>query len=370
MASTLNRPYALLRRLKWLRRLKPLIACAPCVLLLAASACTVPTVSFAPPSATRERDPETVAPLPGAESAGVIARNDRFVVYVPRNEETLASIASEFLGDATRAWEIASFNHITSAAPGEAIAIPLRPVNPLGISAGGYQTVPILCYHRVGPFKGPMVMPRETFAAQMDYLASNGYQVIRLADLPDFLAGKRALPPRAVVITFDDGHISSYQQAYPILRQHGFAATFFLYTDFLGVGEGLSWAQIEEMSKSGLIDFQSHSKTHSNLIVRQPGETDQRYRERIDAELRVPREVIERKLPGKVTHHAFPFGDANPLVLERLKLTGHQLGLTVNPGGNAFFAFPLMLRRTMIFGGASMDNFRAALQASREAHLQ
>ena len=124
------------------------------------------------------------------------------------------------------------------------------------------------------------------------------------------------------------------------------------------------------MSKSGLIDFQSHSKSHANLIVRLPGESDARYRERVDTELRVPRTVIERNVPGKVTHHAFPFGDANQLVVERLVQTGHELGLTVNPGGNAFFAYPLMLRRTMIFGGASMDNFRSALQVFREVNLQ
>ena len=113
-------------------------------------------------------------------------------------------------------------------------------VNALGISARGYQTVPILCYHRVGARANPMIMPRETFAAQMEYLARNNSNVIRLADLPDFLSGKRPLPPRAVVITFDDGHVSSYQHAYPILRQHGFPATFFVYTDFLGSGEGLA----------------------------------------------------------------------------------------------------------------------------------
>ena len=322
-----------------------------------------------PPAPSQIATPQPEAAEPQAH-AGVIARNERFAVYVPRAEDTLASVARELLGSAGRAWEIAAFNDITGTSPGQAIAVPLQPVNALGISAKGYQTVPILCYHRVGPRANPMIMPRETFAAQMDYLARNNYNVIRLSDLPDFLSGKRALPPRAVVITFDDGHVSSYQHAYPILQKHGFAATFFLYTDFLGGGEGLTWAQINEMSKSGIIDFQSHSKTHANLVVRHPGESDARYRERIDAELRVPRNVIEHNVPGKVTHHAFPFGDANQTVLERLVQTGHQLGLTVNPGGNAFFAFPLMLRRTMIFGGASMDNFRSALQVFREANLQ
>jgi peptidoglycan/xylan/chitin deacetylase (PgdA/CDA1 family) len=339
------------------RSLKALV-----LLLMVAGCATAP----APPSNVAAPQPEPAAePL-----TGVIARNERYAVVVPHAQDTLATLAREHLGSETRAWEIAAFNQITGTIPGDAIAIPLRPINPLGISAKGYQTVPILCYHRVGPQTNLMIMPRDTFAAQMEYLARNDYNVIRLADMPDFLSGKRPLPPRAVVITFDDGHVSSYQQAYPILRKHGFAATFFLYTDFLGAGEGLTWAQINEMSKSGLIDFQSHSKSHANLMVRQPGESDARYRERIDAELRVPRAVIERNVPGKVTHHAFPFGDANQTVLERLVQTGHQLGLTVNPGGNAFFAYPLMLRRTMIFGGASMDNFRAALQVFRDANLQ
>lgn len=338
-------------------------------LLLSAAACVTPPQSPSP-VAEKVKDPPGPAQHEIVSPAALLARNERFAVYVPRAEDTLRSVARAHLGDAERAWEIAEFNQIAELSPGEAVAIPLRPVNPLGITAKGVQTVPILCYHRVGPRTSLMVMPRETFAAQMEYLARNKYNVIRLADIPDFLAGKRALPPRAVVITFDDGHVSAYQHAYPVLRQYGFPATFFLYTDFLGAGEGLNWAQIREMSASGLIDIQSHSKSHMNLVVRQPGESDQRYAERITIELRAPREVIERNLPGTVSHYAFPYGDANALVLERLTQTGHQLGLTVNPGGNPFFSYALMLRRTMIFGGASMETFRAALQVFREAPLK
>jgi peptidoglycan/xylan/chitin deacetylase (PgdA/CDA1 family) len=339
------------------------------VLLLLAGGCITLPEPASPVTETGKESPRAEPPSP-VPPAVVLARNERFTVYVPRAEDTLGSVARAYLGDAERAWEIAEFNEITELTPGEALAIPLRPVNPLGINAQGIQTVPILCYHRVGPRTNPMVMPRETFAAQMDYLARNKYSVIRLADIADFLSGKRALPPRAVVITFDDGHVSTYQHAYPVLRQHGFPATFFLYTDFVGAGEGLNWAQIREMSNSGLIDFQSHSKTHMNLVVRQQGESDQRYSERIQTELRAPREVIERNLPGKVSHYAFPYGDANATVLERLVQTGHQLGLTVNPGGNPFFSYSLMLRRTMILGGSSMEAFRSALQVFREAPLK
>ena len=202
------------------------------VLMLAAAGCTTP-----PPADAPAPPPQVTEPVTAAHGS-VITRNERFVVYLPRADDTLATVAREFLGNDRRAWEIAHFNDIKNTSPGQAIVIPLRPVNAFGISAKGYQTVPILCYHRVGPRANFMIMPPETFAAQMEYLARNNYNVIRLADLADFLSGKRPLPPRAVVITFDDGHVSSYQHAYPILRKHGFAATFFLYTDFFGCRRG------------------------------------------------------------------------------------------------------------------------------------
>jgi peptidoglycan/xylan/chitin deacetylase (PgdA/CDA1 family) len=352
-------------------RISPMCQALPrllvCMGLLLAAGCTTPPPQETPGDIVQTKPPAEPPPPP---HTGVLARNDRFAVVLPRAEDTLASLAREFLGHSGRAWEIAQFNQITQASSGQALVVPLQPVNPAGISAKGYQTVPILCYHRVGPRTSLMVMPRETFAAQMEYLAAHDYNVIRLADLPDFLSGKRPLPPRAVAISFDDSHVSSYSHAFPILRKHGFAATFFMYTDFLGAGEGLTWAQIHEMSKSGLIDFQSHSKTHANLIVRQAGETDSRYRDRIETELRAPRETLERHLGSKVTQHAYPYGDANQVVLERLLHTGHQLGFTVNPGGNAFFAHPLLLKRTMIFGATSLESFRSVLQVFRDVNLQ
>ena len=170
------------------------------VLMLAAAGCTTP-----PPADAPAPPPQVTEPVTAAHGS-VITRNERFVVYLPRADDTLATVAREFLGNDRRAWEIAHFNDIKNTSPGQAIVIPLRPVNAFGISAKGYQTVPILCYHRVGPRANFMIMPPETFAAQMEYLARNNYNVIRLADLADFLSGKRPLPPRAVVITFDDGH--------------------------------------------------------------------------------------------------------------------------------------------------------------------
>jgi peptidoglycan/xylan/chitin deacetylase (PgdA/CDA1 family) len=58
-----------------------------------------------------------------------------------------------------------------------------------------------------------------------------------------------------------------------VLKKYGLPATVFVYTDFLGGGDALTWAQMQEMLASGLVDVQSHSKSHRNLIERLPGET-------------------------------------------------------------------------------------------------
>ena len=114
-----------------------------------------------------------------------------------------------------------------------------------------------------------------------------------------------------MVLTFDDGYESYYRHAYPLLKKHGFPATVFLYTDFVGAGDALTWPQMQEMAASGLIDIQAHSKTHANLINRVRDESDAAYRQRLESEARAPRELIERRLKHTVKDFAYPYGDAN-----------------------------------------------------------
>ena len=64
---------------------------------------------------------------------------------------------------------------------------------------------------------------------------------------------------------------------------------------------------------------------------------------------------------------AYPYGDADDLVLESMLRNGFELGVTVNPGGNAFYADPLLLRRTMIFGDHDLEAFKARVQIRRTA---
>jgi len=278
--------------------------------------------------------------------------------------DTLASLAERWLGDRNRREAIARFNRIDEVRPGQALAIPLAPVPPTGLDVAGLQAVTILCYHRFGPRPSNLTVTPAAFEAQMGYLAKNGYNVIPLSRLPAFLEGRAGLPPKSVVITIDDGYRSTFDVAYPVLKRHAFPATVFLYSDFVGAPDALTWPQMREMSQSGLLDIQPHSKSHANLTLRLKDESEARYRERTRREIDAPVDAIRDRVGGGNLAFAFPYGDVNDAVVAELATQGIRLGLTVTPGGNAFYAPPPMLRRTMIFGGDDLDAFRGKLVTS------
>ena len=294
-------------------------------------------------------------------SSAVLARDDDFVLVQAAPGDTPALLAERFLGDRGKAFWIAEQNGRDALEPGQVVVIPLRALNPGGIHADGYQAVPILCYHRFGPRASPLTVTAAIFEAQMDWLARNGYTVITLSRLAAFLRGAEPLPKRSVAITIDDGYRSTWEIAYPILSRYGYPATLFLYSDFVGARDALSWAQMKEMQASGLIDIQPHSKTHANLALRLAGETDSQYRDRIRREVEAPVNALRDRLAVASTTFAYPYGDVNDVVIGELQRRSVVQGVTVTAGGNGSFAHPFLLRRSMVFGTDSLDAFRAKL---------
>lgn len=341
-----------------------LVACTAAWLAACSAPPKQPDTAAAPAT---EAPASTTPPLPLPPPAeGIVAgRSQRLLVYLPKAGDSYASLAAHFLGSASKAWQIAEANR-GNAQPvaGRPLVVPLAARNPLGITVDGVQAVPILCYHRIGGDASKMSVSAANFDSQMDWLATNGYQVVRLSDLAEFLAGRKALPRKSVVITFDDGHESVYRHAFPALKQRGYPATLFVYTDFLGARDALAWPQMGEMQRSGLFDVQAHSKSHRNLTERSGHDSEASYRQQLTLELRQPRLLIERQLNtsgAKVRHFAYPYGDANDAVFDAMRRQGYELGLTVLPGNNAFFAPPLLLKRTMVYGDHSLDDFKARL---------
>jgi hypothetical protein len=123
----------------------------------------------------------------------------------------------------------------------------------------------------------------------------------------------------------------------------------------------MTWAQMKEMTTSGLVTIQPHSKSHANLTQRLASETEARYRERIRREVNAPVGVIRERLSEPTSTFAYPYGDVNEYVVDLLVKDNVAQGVTVTPGGNPFYAYPYMLRRSMVFGNEDLDAFKSKL---------
>ena len=227
---TRNLPSRILPRL--LRN--PRLAMCMAVAMLVAGCATPPP---APVAVVAEPAPEPPRPV---ARGPVIARDEDFAIVTAADGDDLANLAQRYLGSSARAWQIAEINGIDRVRRGETVVIPLRVHNAVGVHANGFQTIPILCYHRFGPKASKLTVTKASFESQMDYLAANGYHVVPLETVRAFLDAKEPLPRKTVAITIDDGYRSTYEVAFPVLRKHGFPATVFLYSDFVGASDALT----------------------------------------------------------------------------------------------------------------------------------
>jgi len=299
------------------------------------------------------------------------AKDDEYVVLITKKGDSLESLAKQYLGDTNKAWLIADFNKIDHVISKREIVIPLKPQNPAGININGYQTIPILCYHRFGDTGHvKLTVTEKRFREQMQYLKDNKYRVIPMADMYKFISGEEEIPKKAVIITIDDGYRSTYEIAYPILKELNFPATIFLYTDFAGAGDAIKWSHARKMTRSGLIDIQPHSKSHPNMSLSRTSESDEEYRKRILKEIDDPTRKIKKYIKAPLHTFAYPYGDTNKMIINHFKNTEYKMGVTVQPGGNPAYAHPYMLNRTMIFGDHSIEDFENALITFQNRNLK
>jgi len=278
-----------------------------------------------------------------------VFQSDEYIVYKLQKKETPETLAEKFLGDRKKSWVIEDANEDVSFENNNIITIPLKETNIGGLTANGYQVVPILCYHRfANDCKSPLCMPSHIFEQQMKYLDENGYRVISFAQLVNFLEYRQALPKKAVIISIDDGYRSAYDIGYPIMKKYGFTATLFVYTNFVGsCRNAITWNQLARMKANGF-EIGSHSVSHSDLTKRKVGEDTRVYLARVESELRVSKEIIDKKIGQKTILLSFPYGRANKNVLEISERLGYRAAVTVKKGSNPFFSDPLTLKRTQI----------------------
>lgn len=197
----------------------------------------------------------------------------------------------------------------------------------------------LLMYHSVGGKRhaeigaGLYCVAVENFREQMEYLAKNT-RVDGQWPIADSQNNKNHRPStidyRPIVITFDDGLVDNYTNAYPILKELGLKAGFFVLVSKTGTPGFMDWGQVKELKKEGM-SIGSHGMTHR--ILTELNDAD------LDYELRESKKVLEEKLACEIEHLSIPRGFCNQRVIAKAKETGYKAIFTSNLKDNDGFTF-------------------------------
>jgi peptidoglycan/xylan/chitin deacetylase (PgdA/CDA1 family) len=172
----------------------------------------------------------------------------------------------------------------------------------------------------------------------MRYLYNHGFISISLDKYLGLIKNNSRPEQKFIVITFDDGFLDNYTEAFPILLKYSFTASIFLVSDCLGriknwgAQKGISlmtWEQAREMSRHG-VSFQSHTRTHPDLLHLN--------REGATSELVDSKHYIEDKIGLPVNHFAYPYGRWNSRLIEWVEGAKYQAAYASGIAGTSPFS--------------------------------
>jgi peptidoglycan/xylan/chitin deacetylase (PgdA/CDA1 family) len=190
-------------------------------------------------------------------------------------------------------------------------------------------------YHHVevSPIDSFLRVPAYKFEDEIRLLRDWEYTPISTTLLVDAITTGVALPPRPVIITFDDANEDTYTTAFPIMQKYGFTGVLYLPFDYIGAPGYMTVDQIKQMVAAGW-EVGSHSLTHPNLsTLDEPKLRDEivNSRKRLSALLGIP-----------VLTFAYPFGDVSTAAVDYVRFAGYLAamdakGFTADQGmGNLF----------------------------------
>lgn len=245
-----------------------------------------------------------------------------------------------------------------------AVARAVRPAVRLRNSA---NRLTVLGWHSVDASGDGLATRTDVFAAQLGALASWDAVVLPLEEAVCLLAQRR-LPPRAVVLTFDDGYASVLEIAWPMLRERGLPATLFVVSGYLDGTRRFRWDgerahhdatrladrdQVAAAAAEGL-DIGSHAVTHRWLPHLDAAD--------VESELTESRAALRDLLGREVESFAYPMGGWNPEIRQAARRAGYRIAVGTERGRNGPGQDPLSLRRSI--APDSAEDFRLLLDGA------
>ncbi len=212
--------------------------------------------------------------------------------------------------------------------------------------------VPILEYHVLGeaPADAPypeLYVTRPDFRRQMDWLDRNGYEAVTLDQVQRAWYRKGRLPPKPVVISFDDGYRPQFTFALPELRRHGWAGVLNLKAK----GSDLYTSNVEAMIAAGW-ELASHTINHLDLTTLDAAT--------LERELEGSRAILRRDYGVGVNNFCYPAGRYDATVIAAVKAAGYTGAMTEIPG-DASRNHPYELDRFEILGSSGVEGLATDL---------
>ncbi|MCK0924790.1 poly-beta-1,6-N-acetyl-D-glucosamine N-deacetylase PgaB [Acinetobacter pittii] len=197
----------------------------------------------------------------------------------------------------------------------------------------------------------------------LDWLSQSDWKPIRLKDIEEARKQGKELPHNSILLTFDDGALSSYSRVFPLLKQYKIPAVFALPTSWLngntkagyeayGQGNLVNWAQVREMQASGLAEFASHSDDlHHGELANPQGneqpaatsyaylksqsryETDAEYQQRILQDLKKSYAVLKKEVGVNPKAIIWPYGAVNEQLEKLAQQAGFQFSFSLGRDG-------------------------------------
>jgi peptidoglycan/xylan/chitin deacetylase (PgdA/CDA1 family) len=231
---------------------------------------------------------------------------------------------------------------------------------------------PILMYHAVSRERGRrfrrFVVTPESFEEQMSYLAAVGFRVCGVSQLAEARAQRSDTRSKLLALTFDDAFQELLPHVVPVLRRHGFGATVYVPTAYIGassrwldgIGEGkraiLDADELRELAAAG-IECGAHGHTHAALDA-MPVEAA-----RIEADM--SKKLLEETLGAEVRTFAYPYGYESTAVRKAVAAAGYTSACRVNyamsPDGEDICA----LSRLPVWGDWNIGMFGAVVEGRR-----
>ena len=223
----------------------------------------------------------------------------------------------------------------------------------------------------------------------MKWLQEQGFHTMKISELTPYLKENRPIPEKTVLITFDDGYESNYVYAYPILRKYGLQANLAVVVKSTEDREAatdssaynpqslrhLTYAQLKEMSESGVFEIGSHSfDGHGNINVNETEikpffvnkkyntltreeETDAAYQARIYHDLMTSKTLLEEHIGQPIQYFAYPYGRHNEDVVAALQKAGFQFAVTTTHGSIQTDTDPFLLPRYNVDESMTLEEF-------------